>query len=146
MCPSRRRACNKSSCTDAVPLAPGAIMPSSTPRGFSRTLYLTSLSSWLLTQLAVTAIFATAYVPEEIKKNSTSVELVGVFVTLPVMVVSVLVGAVVTGRGKAMWRYKEEWMVLPKVEEQGAIKLEEEEEEQVPAYEVLAEDEKVVKA
>lgn len=70
------------------------------------------------------------------------------------MVVAVLFTALIRRQGRAMWTYREVWMVKPEVVKEGAVRLEEEEavppyevqdfkvveEEEVPAYEVIVED------
>lgn len=145
MCPSRRRACQQA-CATATPLAPGVIIPSHAPRGFARPLYFTALFSWLAVQLATMAAFALLPIPKDLKEERSVVDLAALAVTIPVMVIAVVLAAWATGRARAMWTYREVWTVLPKVAEEGAIKLDEED-EPVPAYAVVdVKDEEVVPA
>ncbi|KAK4703750.1 hypothetical protein P7C70_g2466, partial [Phenoliferia sp. Uapishka_3] len=137
MCPSRRRAC-QDACSTKAPLAPGVIVPSHSPRGFSRPLYFTSLISWLAVQIATMAAFAYFPIPQELKEERSVIDLAALAATIPIMVVSVLAAAFATGRAKEMWTYREKWCVLPQVAAEGAIRLAEDDlEETVPAYEVV---------
>ncbi|KAL8278387.1 hypothetical protein RQP46_009279 [Phenoliferia psychrophenolica] len=134
-CPSRRRACEQS-CATSTPLAPGVIIPTHAPRGFARPLYWTALLSWLAVQLATMAAFALLPIPKDLLEEHSVMDLAALAVAVPVQVVAVVLVACVTGRAREMWTYKEKWTVLPKVAEEGAIKLVSEELEAAPAYEV----------
>ncbi|KAM0746411.1 hypothetical protein T439DRAFT_329856 [Meredithblackwellia eburnea MCA 4105] len=134
----RRRSCSSTSCADTpFKAAPGAIVPLSSPTGFPRTLYAIALSSWVFAQAAVVVLFAMAPLPDELRDDPNVFDLSALVVTIPVMVVSVVMGACVTGRAREMWTYREQWVVMPVENVEGAIKLEEGEEEgeSLPAYE-----------
>ena len=107
MCPSRRRACQQSC---AAPLAPGVIIPTHAPRGFSRPLYLTALISWLVVQLGTTAAFALLPIPKDLLEERSVLDLAALAVAIPVQVVSVVLVAWVSGRAREMWTYREVYL------------------------------------
>lgn len=116
-----------SRCSRAAGLTRGVIVPSFAPRGHRKPYFATALLAWLGSQAVITALFHFTTISQA-ALETRMFDILGLSLSIPVMVLSLVLTAVLRGEMKSLWRHQEEW--APKRSVEGAVALGEDDEEE----------------
>lgn len=125
-----------SKCRRAI--SDGVVLPQSDPVGFARPYFTTALWSWMLAMMASFGILSMAMPLSAEVLAMHTLDLVGLTLAIPFMVVGIVLTASIRGEFKRMWTYKETWFTKADDKTEGAIALlsGDADEETLPAYEI----------